>query len=167
MGLFSFCFLSSLQTDHIIFYVFISLRCKAVNSLLKMEFLSSGGYLTVVSRASEEGTSFQHSLLAVPSKVEVQEGEKAVLECITDDEEPLLEWSRIGMLSLSVFKFSFTLHYKNTTKDNTAKWIKRLLRFHPHKAAKRDFHIAYSMQFWKCLDASFFEGVKVIGWRKT
>lgn len=70
-------------------------RCKAVNSLLKMEFLSRGGYLTVVPRASEEGASFQHSLLAVPSKVEVHEGEKAVLECITDDEEPLLEWSRI------------------------------------------------------------------------
>lgn len=77
-----------------------------------MEFLSSGGYLTVVSRENEDGASFQHSLLAVPSKVEVHEGEKAVLECITDDEEPLLEWSRIGGLSLHVMALFSNLFSK-------------------------------------------------------
>ncbi|XP_045111397.1 protogenin B-like isoform X3 [Portunus trituberculatus] len=70
-------------------------RCKAINDMLEEEFLSSGGYLTVVPRRNDEGHPFQHSLLAVPSKVEVHEGEEAVLECITDDEEPDLHWTRI------------------------------------------------------------------------
>ena len=64
--------------------------------MLNEEFLSDGGYLTVVPRKNEEAHRFQHSLLAVPSKVEVHEGEEAVLECITDDEEPDLHWTRIG-----------------------------------------------------------------------
>lgn len=64
--------------------------------MLNDEFLSPRGYLTVVPRINEEGHPFQHSLLAVPSKVEVHEGEEAVLECITDDEKPDLHWTRIG-----------------------------------------------------------------------
>lgn len=72
------------------------LRCKAINDMLNEEFLSNWGYLTVVPRKNEEGHLFQHSLLAVPSKVEVHKGEEAVLECITDDEEPDLHWTRIG-----------------------------------------------------------------------
>ncbi|XP_063885836.1 protogenin-like isoform X7 [Scylla paramamosain] len=70
-------------------------RCKAINDMLNEEFLSNWGYLTVVPRKNEEGHLFQHSLLAVPSKVEVHKGEEAVLECITDDEEPDLHWTRI------------------------------------------------------------------------
>ncbi|XP_063889711.1 immunoglobulin superfamily DCC subclass member 3-like [Scylla paramamosain] len=49
-------------------------RCKAINDMLNEEFLSNWGYLTVVPRKNEE---------------------EAVLECITDDEEPDLHWTRI------------------------------------------------------------------------
>ncbi|KAG0714738.1 hypothetical protein GWK47_013555 [Chionoecetes opilio] len=72
-----------------------AVQCQAVNPSVKKKFISNGGHLNVIPRQNDDGTSFQHSLLGVASKVEAYEGEKAVLECITDDEEPLLEWSRI------------------------------------------------------------------------
>ena len=83
-----------------------------MNELLKEEFHSSGGYLRVVPHEDDKGASFQHTLIGVPSKVEVHEGEKAVLECITNDEDPILEWSRIGGLS-----YRETLYYQSSFID--------------------------------------------------
>ncbi|XP_069158709.1 protogenin isoform X2 [Procambarus clarkii] len=75
-------------------------RCKAVNHLLKKEFVSPGGRLVVESAATSaaggEGHTWRPTLLAVPSKVEVEVGQRAILECMTDDVyQPQLLWSRI------------------------------------------------------------------------
>ncbi|XP_050713294.1 protogenin-like isoform X3 [Eriocheir sinensis] len=66
--------------------------CRAVNQLLSKENHSHGGYLSVVAR---EDPNYQHALLAVPSKVSAKVGERAVLECISDDEHPFFQWSRL------------------------------------------------------------------------
>lgn len=75
---------------------FVSLSCLAVNQLLSKENHSHGGYLTVIPR---DDPDYQHTLLAVPSKVSAKVGERAVLECISDDEHPIFQWSRIGGLT--------------------------------------------------------------------
>ncbi|XP_071542051.1 protogenin-like isoform X1 [Panulirus ornatus] len=80
-------------------------RCTAINPLLRKQFLSPGGYLSVVALSdspAEGGDDAEvelpprPSLLAVPSKVEVEVGHRGVLECMTDDiYHPQLLWSRI------------------------------------------------------------------------
>ncbi|XP_069954965.1 protogenin-like isoform X3 [Cherax quadricarinatus] len=68
--------------------------CLAVNPLLKKAFPSPGGHLVVESGESQH--ALRPTLLAVPSKVVVEVGQRAVLECITDDISlHQLLWSRI------------------------------------------------------------------------
>ncbi|XP_069970895.1 protogenin A, partial [Penaeus vannamei] len=84
-------------------------KCRAVNAMIGKNLTSPGGYLSVVSEEppTEESSPTpsdssppdpppRPTLLAVPSKVEVEVGHRAVLECITDDvSRPRLDWSRI------------------------------------------------------------------------
>lgn len=75
-----------------------------MNQLLNKEIHSNGGYLTVIPRdgPNTEQNDYQLFLLAVPSKVSAHVGDRVVLECICDAEEPLIEWSRLGGLTLHV-----------------------------------------------------------------
>ncbi|XP_066990034.1 LOW QUALITY PROTEIN: protogenin B-like [Macrobrachium rosenbergii] len=92
-------------------------KCKGVNPLIKNDFMSPGVQLVVEghhhhapngdAEGEEEGRGGEvaelaplprskPTLLATPSKVEVQVGHRTVLECITDDvSNPKLLWSRI------------------------------------------------------------------------